>query len=89
MLIQPSQIAALTAAAADPQGQLRRTRGPKGAAYTTAAAPGAHTPVTVIGLARAGLLAEHAPGFQSVFVLTENGRRVAEANLRAQQAVRA
>lgn len=88
-LIPPSQIAALSAAAAADGGLLRRTRGPRGAGYQ--AAPGAqmlHSPQAVIALAREGLLAERAAGFQSEFVITETGRRVVDANARSRQVAR-
>jgi hypothetical protein len=82
-LITPTQLAALTSAARDSAGQLRRTRGPRGAGYRSDSDTAQlHSPVSVCALERDGLLTEHAPGFQAVYVITEAGRRVVEANLR-------
>lgn len=86
-IVTPAQLSALRDATTDARGELRRTRGPKGAGYAADATTVLHTPVSVFALAREGLLAEHSPGFQSVFVVTEAGRRVVEANQRAQQAI--
>lgn len=85
-LILPTQIAALGDAAQDANGLLRRRRAPSGeVGYLSDSLNPAklHSAKAVVALAREGLLTEKAPGFQSVFVITEAGRKAWEANQRA------
>lgn len=81
-LVLPSQLAALRDAAADSRGELRRTRGPRGAGYSSDASPQLHTPKSACALQREGLLAEREEGLQAVYVITDAGRQVVEANAR-------
>lgn len=89
--LNPSQLATLRAAAADPHGALSRT--PEGyvsqALYLEAQRGRATLPTTrhssraVYALERFGLLEYVEPGLQSLVRLTEPGRRAIEAFERA------
>jgi hypothetical protein len=76
--LRPTQIAALIAAAADPQQMLRRGPGGYASADGQGIAASLHSSRAVYALEREGLLEYVEVGLPSVARLTDNGRRALE-----------
>lgn len=78
--LRPSELAALKAAAAAPDGRLQRRPG----GYRATGATGTHSARAVYALERERFLECVEPGLPSLVHITESGRRAVEAFRRAE-----